>query len=377
MICHVLLLGITGVGKSALINYLAGEEIAQSGISSRAGGITHGINRYSIKINNQACNVFDSEGLEVSHADYWKKMISNELLKSSATDNLSKWYHIVVYCIGANSGRIQPFELEIIKKLINDGYGVIIAFTKADVVTNEELEALQNTIASYFSDNSQLTYIPVCSVKTRNNILEGKELLADAIWNAWGQSLLYRLPNYVYPESLFREIVDFRNELVDYVNEYKIGFFGKSIDDLITELNKFIEEGIEYWNDTISDKQQKAENDMKSIYQMLGKISNLKSLKIKNKNLQCHHLSIDKSLSNHSTARKVTKTAALGAAMLINPIIGIPLAFAAILKSRRKDNQSKEQITAAITEQANKLLSFYSKQKQKFRERLLDYANHS
>ena len=142
-------------------------------------------------------------------------------------------------------------------------------------------------------------------------------------------------------------------------------------------MNKFIEEGIEYWNDTISDKQQKAENDMKSIYQMLGKISNLKSLKIKNKNLQCHHLSIDKSLSNHSTARKVTKTAALGAAMLINPIIGIPLAFAAILKSRRKDNQSKEQITAAITEQANKLLSFYSKQKQKFRERLLDYANHS
>ena len=293
MNCNILLMGLTGVGKSALVNYLAGEDIAESGISSRAGGMTRGIHKYSIEINNQKCNVFDSEGLEVSHADYWKRMISAELSKASREESLSKWYHIVVYCVGANSGRVQPFELEMIDKLIKEGYGVIIAFTKADVVSNEELDSLQNTIASHFNGNSQLIYVPICSVKTRTSTLEGKELLADAIWKAWRQSLLYRLPEYIYPESLFREIVDWRRELIDSICEYKIGFFGNSIEDLINELNELIEEDVEHWNHKISEKFRIANKDINSVYQMLGTISNIPSLKLNNMINQSYNLGID------------------------------------------------------------------------------------
>ena len=370
MNCNILLMGLTGVGKSALVNYLAGEEIAESGISSRAGGMTRGIHKYNIEINNQKCNIFDSEGLEVSHADYWKKMINAELSKASKKTSLSKWYHIVVYCIGANSGRIQPFELGIIGELIKEGYGVIIAFTKADVVTNEELETLQNTIATHFNGNTQLIYVPICSVQTRTNTLEGKELLADAILEAWGKSLLYRLPEYIYPESLFREIVDRRGDIVESIEEYKVGFFGISTKDLINELNELVEEDVEHWNHKISEKFRIANKDINSVYQMLGTISNLQSLRIKNMANQFHISGVETSISSNSVIGNVAKTAAIGATIVMSPLIGVPLAIAAIVRSKSNNNQAKKQIIDAYTKQVNKLLTTYSKQKNELRKKL-------
>lgn len=370
MNCNILLMGLTGVGKSALINYLAGEEIAESGISSRAGGMTRGIHKYNIEINNQKCNIFDSEGLEVSHADYWKKMINAELSKTSREESLSKWYHIVVYCVGANSGRVQPFELEMMDKLIKEGYGVIIAFTKADVVTNEELETLQNTIATHFNGNTQLIYVPICSVKTRTNTLEGKELLADAILEAWGKSLLYRLPEYIYPESIFREIVNWRRDIVESIEEYKVGFFGNSIKDLINELNELVEEDVEHWNHKISEKFKIANKDINSVYQMLGTISNIPSLKLNNTINQSYDLDIDESVISKSTVGSVANRVAIGAVAAITPIIGIPLAMAAVVHSKVQNNKAKEHIIDAYTKQVNKLLSTYSKQKNELRKKL-------
>ena len=53
MNCNILLLGQTGVGKSSLLNYIAGKELAEAGISSHIGGITRGINKYSVDINGR------------------------------------------------------------------------------------------------------------------------------------------------------------------------------------------------------------------------------------------------------------------------------------------------------------------------------------
>ena len=363
-------MGLTGVGKSALVNYLAGEEIAESGISSRAGGMTRGIHKYNIEINNQKCNIFDSEGLEVSHADYWKKMINAELSKASKKTSLSKWYHIVVYCIGANSGRIQPFELGIIGKLIKEGYGVIIAFTKVDVVTNEELEALQNTIASHFNGASQLIYVPICSVKTRTSTLEGKDLLADAIWEAWGKSLRYRLPEYIYPDSLFREILDLKKNIVDSFDDYPIGFWGNSLEDLINELNELVEKKVDGWNRTISKKLRLASDEIHSVHQMLGTISNFQSLRIKNMANQFHISVVEISISSNSVLGNFAKTAAIGATIVMSPLIGVPLAIAAMVRSKSKNNQAKKQIIDKFVEQVDKLGAIYYHQKNELKKTL-------
>ena len=99
---------------------------------------------------------------------------------------VSEWYHIVIFCIGANGGRVQDFELEILDRIVDSGYGTIIAFTKADLASEEELQSIITVIQDHFIFSSSIQYIPICSKKTRNNKLEGRDELCNAIIDSWG-----------------------------------------------------------------------------------------------------------------------------------------------------------------------------------------------
>jgi GTP-binding protein EngB required for normal cell division len=358
-------MGMTGVGKSSLINYLAGEELAEAGISSQAGGLTRGIHKYSISINSQPCNVFDSEGLETSHSEYWKDMMEQELLEKSSNQALSYWYHIVVYCIGANSGRVQPFELDMIEKLINYGYGVIIAFTKADIATDEELDKLHDTIENHFSGNTQLKYIPICAKKTRNNVLEGKEELSDAIIDAWGESLIYRLPDYVF--STLDEMQEWGESVLDWIADQNMGLFGKSKETVLNEVNVILQDQIREWNKDIQKKQQKATKDMRLVYAMLNQVLNISSVTLNQTESITHIAHIDESiLGNSSSIKTIAKNAAIGALAVLNPIVGISLGVASILRSSAKNKEAKEVIENAFIEQYNLLVEAYANQKEFF-----------
>ncbi len=358
-------MGLTGVGKSSLINYLAGEVLAEAGISSHVGGLTRGIHKYQIKIKNQACNVFDSEGLETSHAEYWQNMMEQELLEKSSNQALSDWYHIVVYCVGANGGRVQPFELDLIEKLISYGYGVIIAFTKADVATNEELDELQNTIENHFSGSTQLKYIPICSIKTRNNILEGKEELSNAITDAWGESLIYRLPDYVF--STLDEMQEWRKDVIDWIMGQNMGFFGKSKETVLNEVNVILQDQIREWNKDIQKKQNKATEDIQSVYVMLNQVLNISSVTLNNTKSLTHIAHINGSvLGNSSSIGTIAKGAAIGVLSFLNPVVGISLGVASILRSNAKNKEAKEVIVNAFIEQYNLLEEAYANQKDFF-----------
>ena len=358
-------MGITGVGKSSLINYLAGEELAEAGISSQAGGLTRGIHKYSISINSQPCNVFDSEGLETSHSEYWKDMMEQELLEKSSNQALSYWYHIVVYCIGANSGRVQPFELDMIEKLINYGYGVIIAFTKADIATDEELDKLHDTIEKHFSGSTQLKYIPICAKKTRNNVLEGKEELSDAIIDAWGESLIYRLPDYVF--STLDDMQEWGESVLDWIADQNMGLLGKSKETVLNEVNEILQDQIQEWNKDIQRKQQKATKDIQSVYAMLNQVLNISSVTLNQTESITHIAQIDESiLGNSSSIKTIAKNAAIGALAVLNPIVGISLGVASMLRSNAKNNEAKDVIANAFIEKYNILVEAYSNQKEFF-----------
>lgn len=358
-------MGITGVGKSSLINYLAGEELAEAGISSHAGGMTRGIHKYPIIINGQQCNVFDSEGLETSHAEYWKNLMDNELLYDTYEQPMSNWYHIVVYCIGANSGRVQPFELEMIEKLLDAGYGVIIAFTKADVVTEEELSALQDTIDTHFDGNAQLTYVPICSIKTRNNNLEGKEELGNAIFSSWGTSLVYRLPDYVY--SCLDYMEDWGNTVVDWIEEQDFGLFGRSKEDVLNDVNGILAEQIGEWNEMIKERQNNAMKDIKSVYAMLNQVLNISSLSFHEMKSTSHIGHIDASIfEGRSTSSAIAQSVALGTLAFVNPIVGISLGLASLFRSNAHNKDAKYAIRDAFVKQHKQLVEAYSNQKEIF-----------
>ena len=150
MKCNILLMGYTGVGKSTLLNYLAGETLAEAGISSSAGGMTRGINKYPITLSGQPCVVSDSEGLEAKNERYWNDLMSKELLDDDCEKDISDWYHIVVYCIGANGGRVQDIEIDMMHRLDEAGYGVVVALTKSDLASDEEIDAMKDAIYDDF-----------------------------------------------------------------------------------------------------------------------------------------------------------------------------------------------------------------------------------
>lgn len=270
-------MGRTGVGKSSLINYLAGDYLAEAGISS--GGITHGIHKYPINLNGQECVVADTEGLETntSASDYWLKLMQKELLDTDRNKPISQWYHIVVYCIGANGGRVEDIELKMLEQLDEAGYGIIIALTKADVATDEDLMLLQDVIENHFDNKASFQFVPVCSKKTRSGNLEGKEELCSAIIDAWGESILNRLPNFVY--SSVDSFWDWVNETDNWINSQGIGvgLFTKTKDDVLNELNAKVKNKIRQMQRDIDTKKRQSFNEIGSVYRMLNTVLDTKT----------------------------------------------------------------------------------------------------
>lgn len=363
MNCKILLLGQTGVGKSSLLNYIAGKELAESGISSNLGGVTRGINKYPIEINGQMCEVSDSEGLELAHSEYWLKLLNKELFKNTATKSISDWYHIVIYCIGANGGRVQDFELEILEKIVDSGYGTIIAFTKADLASEEELESMISVIQDHFDSNPSIQYIPICSKITRNNKLEGRGELCNAIIDSWGESISNRLPSYLF-DWAFDSLSQWYDSTYAWLHTQKIGIFNKSKSEVLEELNQKIQKKQGDLNQLIKSKQKSAFKDVSSVYQAISQIIDVESFAAYNSDITPKLQKLQDSFvfENHSV-RKSLLTAASTALLFSVPIVGVPLTVLNTIL-HFKDNESRiEELTNAFNYQYLTLIKLFSERK--------------
>ena len=183
----VLILGKSGAGKSSVLNYLWGIEKAETGIGKPVTekGQT-GIHTYdSVKLNGHDLVISDSWGLEADKADEWLKTVMPALEKHEASPNVEDWFHTVIYCIGASSARIEPFETrEVVSRLQKAGHTVIFALTKADRASKEELAALRKTIGEDIPTNGGIIEIETSRETLRNGTAmqqHGKEELLEAI----------------------------------------------------------------------------------------------------------------------------------------------------------------------------------------------------
>lgn len=363
MNCNILLLGQTGVGKSSLLNYIAGKELAKAGISSHIGGITRGINKYSVDINGQMCEVSDSEGLELSHSDYWLKLLNKELFNDTAKTAISDWYHIVIYCIGANGGRVQDFELEILDRIVDSGYGTIIALTKADLATEEELQSMITVIQEHFIFSSSIQYIPICSKKTRTNRLEGRDELCNAIIDSWGESISNRLPSYLF-DWAFDSLSQWYDSTFAWLHTQKIGIFNRSKSEVLEELNQKIQKKQGSLNQLIKSKQRSAFKDVSSVYKAISQIIDVESFSAYNSDItpKLQKLQDYFVFEDHSV-RKSLLTAASTALFFTVPIVGVPLTVLNTIL-HFKDNESRiEELTNAFNYQYLTLIKLFSERK--------------
>ena len=363
MKCNILLLGQTGVGKSSLLNYIAGKELAEAGISSHIGGITRGINKYSVDINGQMCEISDSEGLELSHSEYWLKLFNKELFNGTAKTAISDWYHIVIYCIGANGGRVQDFELEILDRIIDSGYGTIIAFTKADLATEEELQSMINIIQDHFIFSSSIQYIPICSKKTRTNRLEGRDELCNAIIDSWGESIANRLPSYLFAWAF--DSLSLRYDSTQAcLRTQKIGIFNKSKSEVLEELNRKIQKKQGDLNQLIKSKQKSAFKDVTSVYQAISQIIDVESFSAYNSDItpKLQKLQENFVFDDHSV-RKSLLTAASTALLFSVPFVGVPLTVLNTILHFKDNARRLEELTNAFNYQYLTMLKLFTERK--------------
>ncbi len=124
---NIIVAGITGTGKSTLINAIFGEEIAATG---EGRPVTEYIREYNEK--NTPIRIWDTVGLELD-SEKTKKSIKDIkgtiASKASFSDKYDR-IHAIWYCINSGSNRYQGAELEFIKELYAVGVPFIIVLTQ-------------------------------------------------------------------------------------------------------------------------------------------------------------------------------------------------------------------------------------------------------
>ena len=226
---NAVIIGQTGVGKSSLINYLYGATIATTGVGKPV--TQNGFHQYDFEINDLPVCLFDSWGLEVGKDKQWMDDLNKEFKKRGVTESADKWFHSAFYCISASSARIQDFDIEIIKRFIEENYKISVVLTKCDQVSEAVEEDLKKELLSQING---LSIISVCSEETKTRIGTseqfGKEHIEQQAFSDFFDSLILRLPLRCQ-DLMQKEVNNWSKEKLSDI-EKKLGMFGRGDESL-------------------------------------------------------------------------------------------------------------------------------------------------
>jgi len=207
-----------------------------------------GFHRCDTHINSTPITLIDSWGLETGNSAEWKNILEVELSERSLKTPLESWFHTVIYCIGAGSARVEKFEIDTMKMLIENGYHVIVVLNKADQVSKNDLQKLQYTVLKSSISEKSVTFVNTCCEEKVTIVGQkirkiGIEDLKKEICSNFWSAIIGRLPQRSI--ELAHEYIDQWILEQHYKARRKVGIWGakKFIDNLKDEkLEKFIEE---------------------------------------------------------------------------------------------------------------------------------------
>lgn len=126
-VANIMVAGITGTGKSTLINAVFGAEMAATGTGRP---VTEHIDEY--ENGNIPIHIWDTVGLELDSEKTRGSIqsIKETIASKSDSTDLYDRVHAIWYCINSGSNRYQGAELGFIKELYSIGVPFIIVLTQ-------------------------------------------------------------------------------------------------------------------------------------------------------------------------------------------------------------------------------------------------------
>jgi len=160
---NILVVGRTGAGKSSLINYLAGQKVAEVGVGRPVTSVDD-LNSYCCDFMGVPIRLFDSWGIEVDKTEDWKRR-TLKILKDNGdfSDDDAAWFHTVVYCISAVNGRVEPIDQTMIRYFQQESFSVVVALTNADRTADEDMKKVEaglgrETVVTQISSGGRTRY---------------------------------------------------------------------------------------------------------------------------------------------------------------------------------------------------------------------------
>lgn len=166
-VANIMVAGITGTGKSTLINAVFGSEMAATG-SGRP--VTEHIDEYGN--SDIPIHIWDTVGLELDSEKTREsiKSIKATIAKKAELNDQYNRVHAIWYCINSGSNRYQGAELKFIEELHSIGVPFIIVLTQCSG-DEDEVNAFENEIkkinASKGMDDIQIVQVLALPVKYR------------------------------------------------------------------------------------------------------------------------------------------------------------------------------------------------------------------
>ncbi len=226
----IMVAGITGSGKSTLINAVFGKNLAKTGIGD---SVTKRIDEYGDE--EIPIRIWDTVGLELDAEKTEKSIrdIKNIIAQKAESEDQFDRIHAIWYCINSRAGtQYQPPEQNFVRSLHSMGVPFIIVLTQC-IGTVEEVDALEQYIREK-NHSIGLNDVPVVQVCAK--AFQGRN---GSVMEAFGLEdlvdlTLQKLPDFIkggfiaaQKVSKLQKRIACEDVIFEYVDAAQKGFWDK------------------------------------------------------------------------------------------------------------------------------------------------------
>lgn len=217
---NIILAGITGAGKSTLINAVFGKDFAATG---KGRPVTQEIKEY--QNDSIPVRIWDSIGFEIGSdnngVSKTKESITKikKTIEEQASKDQADHIHAIWYCINQGGNRYQSTEAEFVKELHTIGVPFIIIVTQCI----EEDDDFVNEINKLNRQNN-ITDIPVIEVLAQDKKLRGGKSIPAFGLDKLVDKTLEMLPSFIKGSFIAGQqikVVLKREECEDIISNYE------------------------------------------------------------------------------------------------------------------------------------------------------------